>query len=85
MPRVGAGGGRRDLADLFPCHPEGPNDYVFVRGTGISERVWYALLTVMGRPELIGDERYRSPQDRASRRDEVNAIFGGLLSGPYQA
>lgn len=75
VPRIGAGGGGRDLTDLFPCHPEGPNDYVFVRGTGISERLWNALLTVMGRPELIGDERYRSPQDRASRRDEVNAIF----------
>jgi formyl-CoA transferase len=63
------------LTDLFACHPGGPNDYVFVRGTGISEKVWNALLTVMGREDLIGDARYRTPQDRAGRRQEVNAMF----------
>ena len=75
VPRVGSGGGARDLTNLFACHPGGPNDYVFVRGTGISETVWNALLTTMGREDLIGDGRYRTPQDRASRSEEVNAIF----------
>ena len=75
LPRIGFGGGYRDLTNLFPCHPGGPNDYVFVRGAGISERVWNALLQVIGREELIGDERYRTPQDRAARIEEVNEIF----------
>jgi formyl-CoA transferase len=75
LPRVGVGGGGRDLTSLFACRPEGPNDYVFTRGTGLSEKVWNALLQVMGREDLIGDERYRTPQERAKRTDEVNAIF----------
>ena len=75
MPRLGFGGGGRDLTDLFPCQPGGPNDYVFFRGTGISEKVWNDLLRVMGREDLIGDERYRSPQARATRKAEVDAIF----------
>ena len=75
LPRIGVGGGGRDLTDLFPCKPGGANDYIFVRGTGISERVWNELLTVIGRQDLIGDERYRTPQARAERLDEVNAIF----------
>jgi formyl-CoA transferase len=29
----------------------------------------------MGRDDLIGDARYRTPADRAARRDETNAIF----------
>jgi formyl-CoA transferase len=75
VPRVGFGGGGRDLTDLFACRPGGPNDYVFIRGTGISEKVWNNLLRVIGRKDLIGDARYRTPQDRAARKDEVNAIF----------
>ncbi len=74
VPRVGFGGGNRDLTNLFACAPGGPNDYVFIRGTGISERVWNQLLRVIGREDLIGDDRYRTPQDRAGRIEEVNAI-----------
>lgn len=75
LPRIGVGGGDRDLTGLFACHPGGPNDYVFIRGTGIPEKTWNALLTVMGRDDLIGDERYRTAQDRAGRRDELNELF----------
>jgi formyl-CoA transferase len=75
VPRAGFGGGGRDLTSLFACRPEGPNDYVFIRGTGLSEKVWNNLLRVMGREDLIGDARYRTPQDRANRKDEVNAVF----------
>lgn len=75
LPRIGFGGGYRDLTHLFPCKPGGPNDYIFVRGTGISERVWNALLHIMGREDLIGDERYRTPQARGERIEEVNELF----------
>jgi formyl-CoA transferase len=75
LPRIGVGGGNRDLSGLFPCHPGGPNDYVFIVGRGLSGRVWNELLKVMDREELIGDARYSTPAERAARRDEVNAIF----------
>jgi formyl-CoA transferase len=75
VSRVGFGGGNRDLTGLFACHPNGPNDYVFVRGTGISERTWNALLQVMGRDDLRDDPRFRTVQDRAAHREELNAVF----------
>jgi len=75
VQRIGVGGGNRDLTGLFPCHPGGPNDYVFIVGRGLSERVWNEMLKVMDREELIGDARYRTPADRAARRDELNAMF----------
>jgi formyl-CoA transferase len=75
VPRIGAGGGDRDLTGLFACHPGGPNDYVFVRGTGLPERTWQALLKVLGREDLSGDPRYRTAQDRVARREELNAIM----------
>ena len=49
VQRIGVGGGNRDLTGLFPCHPGGPNDYVFIVGRGLSERVWNELLKVMDR------------------------------------
>jgi formyl-CoA transferase len=75
VPRVGAGGGDRDLTGLFACQPGGPDDYIFVRGTGLPEVTWNALLKVMGREDLIGDARYRTPQDRVARRQELNALL----------
>jgi formyl-CoA transferase len=75
VPRVGFGGGDRDLTGLFQCHPGGPDDYVFVRGTGLPEPTWHAFLKVMGREDLIGDARYGTPQDRVARREELNAIL----------
>jgi formyl-CoA transferase len=74
-PRIGAGGGNRELTGLFPCHPGGSNDYVFVMGRNLSDRVWHALLTVMGREDLIGEARYSTAADRAARRDELNALL----------
>ena len=40
-------------------HPGGANDYVFIVGRGLSERVWNELLKVMDREDLIGDARYQ--------------------------
>jgi formyl-CoA transferase len=79
-PRIGAGGGNRELTGLFACHPGGPNDYVFVMGRNLSERTWNALLKVMGREDLQGDARYASATDRAARRDELNALLTAYCS-----
>src|SRR5215212_58716 len=54
LVRVGLREGNRDLTGLFPCNPGGPNDYVFMVGRGLSERVWNELLKVMNREDLVG-------------------------------
>jgi len=73
--RIGVGGGNRELTGLFPCHPGGPNDYVFIMGRNLSAGVWHALLEVMGREDLLGDARYSTAADRAAHRDELNALL----------
>jgi crotonobetainyl-CoA:carnitine CoA-transferase CaiB-like acyl-CoA transferase len=54
--------------DAFPAR----DGWVAV-GTA-SNKLFRALCRALGRPELAGDERYRSHRGRAARRREVNAI-----------
>ena len=74
VQRIGAGGGGGYFSGLFPCRPGGPNDYVFVRGSGLAEGVWNAIMKVIGRQDLVGDARYRTATDREKRTDELNAL-----------
>ncbi len=74
--RSGAGtitGGNAPMG-LYQCKPGGLNDYVYVYVTRANSSHWHRLLKVMGREDLIDDERYDSPTKRAERREEVDAI-----------
>jgi formyl-CoA transferase len=59
--------------DIYPCHPGGPNDYVYLMAT--SQEMWESLLRVIGREDLIGDPRYTEIPERNKRFDEVYAII----------
>ena len=60
---------------LFPCPPPGgPNDYVYISTSAANPEHWNRLLKVVGREDLIGDERYLSPHDRAANEPEVDEI-----------
>ncbi|MFT5446133.1 MAG: crotonobetainyl-CoA:carnitine CoA-transferase CaiB-like acyl-CoA transferase [Gammaproteobacteria bacterium] len=59
---------------LFPCAPGGPNDYVYISTSAANPQHWNRLLKVVGREDLIGDERYITPRDRAAREPEVDEI-----------
>jgi formyl-CoA transferase len=57
--------------DVFPCKPQGPNDYIVMYcHAGVPEQ-FQRLLKVMGREDLVGDPRYISQEARAAHRDEV--------------
>jgi formyl-CoA transferase len=58
-------------SDLFPCAPEGPNDYCFIYTSRANNVQWEVLLDVIGRPELKSDPRFGSP---AARRDSAEAV-----------
>lgn len=58
----------------FPCKGGGLNDYVYVFTSRANPEHWNRLLRVIGREELIGDERFASPQARTERADEVNEM-----------
>ncbi|MEW6297250.1 MAG: CoA transferase [Thermodesulfobacteriota bacterium] len=59
--------------DTYPCHPGGPNDYVYIMAT--SREMWDNLLRTIGREELIGDPRYTDMAERTTRFDEVYALI----------
>ena len=60
---------------LYPCAPGGPNDYVYIMTSRANPEHWTRLLTLIGRPELIGDARYATPADRLAREAEVDALI----------
>ncbi|MCS5604343.1 MAG: CoA transferase, partial [Alphaproteobacteria bacterium] len=49
---------------LYPCAPGGLNDYVYIMTSRANPEHWDRLLTLIGREDLIGDERYLTPADR---------------------
>jgi formyl-CoA transferase len=75
-PRAGSktvGGGNPPIG-VYPCKGGGPNDYVYIFTSRANPEHWTRLLKVLGREDLIGDERYATPDARTERREEVDAI-----------
>ncbi len=71
---TGTSGGRSGargwsgVPNVFRCAPGGSDDYVLVHLRG---EMWETVLAVMGREDLIGDERFESDEARGERADEV--------------
>ena len=59
--------------DTYPCHPGGPNDYVYLMAT--TQEMWENLLRVIGREDLIGDPRYTEQAERNRRFAEVYSFI----------
>lgn len=55
--------------DVYPCAPGGPNDYalVFIATT----RMWDALVSAIGRPDLAADPRFETGVERRKHGDEL--------------
>ena len=68
-PRSGNGIG--PTANLYPCKPEGPNDYVYI--CAITPRMWQSLCEVIGRPELVEDPRFVKSRLRLENREALEA------------
>ena len=82
--RVGNGMPLDDVAPagMYHCKPFGPNDYVHVyvsRHPG--SKSWAQLCEVIGRTDLLEDERMASPQSRYEYREELDQIIGEWMSG----
>jgi crotonobetainyl-CoA:carnitine CoA-transferase CaiB-like acyl-CoA transferase len=77
--RTGAAAPRRPFVNnppggIYPCKPEGANDYVYLLTSRANPEHWPRLLKLIGREELIGDARYATPEARVEREAEVDAI-----------
>lgn len=66
---------------LYPCAPGGPNDYVYIMTSRANPDHWDRLLTLIGREDLIGDDRYLTPADRVAREPEVDEIIAVWTRG----
>jgi crotonobetainyl-CoA:carnitine CoA-transferase CaiB-like acyl-CoA transferase len=80
--RTGKAAPRRPPANnppggIYPCKPGGPNDYVYLSTSRANPEHWPRLLKLIGREDLIGDERYATPDARLQREAEVDAIVTG--------
>ena len=60
---------------LYPCAPGGANDYIYIMTSRANPQHWERLLKVVGREDLIGDQRYLTPADRVKRMDDVDQII----------
>jgi formyl-CoA transferase len=60
---------------LYPCKGGGLNDYCFIYTSRAGNRHWDRLLKAIGREDLIGDERFNSPQQRWANHDEVDRLL----------
>ena len=75
-PRAGSktvGGGNPPIG-VYPTRGGGANDYVYVFTSPANPEHWTRLLKVMGREDLVGDQRYATPASRSEHRAEVDAI-----------
>ena len=75
-PRRPAAGGNAP-SGIYPCKPEGPNDYVYLLTSRANPEHWPRLLKLIGREDLIGDPRYETAAARVEREAEVDEIVSG--------
>jgi formyl-CoA transferase len=59
--------------DLYPCAPGGPNDYAYMITT--TQEMWENLVTAIGRPDLIKDQRFADQRTRNKHFDELAEII----------
>ncbi len=57
---------------IYPCKPDGPDDYIAIVLAGDS---WDTILALADRADLIGDPRYSTYEAREQRPDEVSEII----------
>ncbi len=59
--------------DLYPCHPGGPNDHVYIITS--TREMWESLLKAIDRADLIDDPRFTDQHTRNKHFDEVYTII----------
>ena len=62
-------------SEVYPCKPGGANDYVYVYTTRAGNHHWERLLHVIGREDLLNDERFITPKSRQANYKQVDAVI----------
>ncbi|HTU71051.1 MAG TPA: formyl-CoA transferase [Candidatus Baltobacteraceae bacterium] len=72
VPRSGNASGGGHPGSALRCAPGGPNDYVYLI---LQTQIWEPLCKEIGRPELITDPKYATPEARVPILSEVFGII----------
>jgi formyl-CoA transferase len=60
---------------IYPCAPGGLNDYVYIFTSRTNPEHWRRLLAIIGREDLVDDERYATAEARKPREAEINEMI----------
>ncbi|HEY0614327.1 MAG TPA: formyl-CoA transferase [Candidatus Elarobacter sp.] len=71
VPRSGNASGGGQPGAALQCAPGGQNDYVYII---IQPQVWAPLAQLIGRPELVDDPGFATPEARLPHLDEVFGV-----------
>ena len=72
--RTGNQLGKNVPGSTYPCAPGGRNDYIYIFA---QQQMWKAFANSIGRPDIIEDPRYATPESRWDNRETLNAIIEG--------
>ena len=72
--RTGNQLGKNVPGSTYPCAPGGRNDYIYIFA---QQQMWKAFSNAIGRPDIIEDSKYATPESRWDNRETLNAIIEG--------
>jgi formyl-CoA transferase len=61
-------------ANIFPCQPGGPNDYVYIYVMPTTQSMWDNLLKTIGREDLLDAPRFSDITTLYHYNDEIEAM-----------
>ncbi len=59
---------------IYPCKGGGANNYVYIQPSPANPEHWTRILTIIGRPDLIGDPRFATREDRVRNQAAVDEL-----------
>ena len=71
-PRTGSAYVTAAPSDLYPCHPGGPNDYLYILLA--SKQHWEGLLRAIGRADALDDPRFARQSTRNAHVEDARAL-----------
>ena len=72
--RTGNQLGKNVPGSTYPCAPGGRNDYIYIFA---QQQMCKAFANAIGRPDIIEDSKYATPESRWDNRETLNAIIEG--------
>jgi formyl-CoA transferase len=74
-PRYGNGWANMPGVGTFKCKPGGPDDYVYLIASPGRDRMWHAMLSVLGHEEYLEDPRLSDTEKRPELTKEINQMI----------